>query len=196
MNIKIRLNEFTPAEAALATGVSAVQQRDWRRRGFLPQNEGHARFDACEIAAMWTMRLLSDRGVGPSETGEIAKWAAAGIVSASCKWVDAFGLATSGIPGDNISWKRRAEFLKQKVLRSAGYNLEPAPFLIWWANGAHTFHFSVDQAFKEHLSDDERYVGPVIVLDLASLGTDLLKRLSKPFATIEISGDIAGGGPS
>jgi hypothetical protein len=37
---------FTPSEAASITGVSALTQRDWRHRGFLPKlSGGHARFD-------------------------------------------------------------------------------------------------------------------------------------------------------
>ena len=59
--------EFTPAEAAEATGVSVDLQRDWRRRDLLkPQRgSGHTRFRLPDLCRLYAMKVFSDIGVGP-----------------------------------------------------------------------------------------------------------------------------------
>lgn len=59
--------EFTPAEAAVATGVSVDLQRDWRRRDVLKQQRGvgHARFRLSDLCRLYAMKTFSDVGVGP-----------------------------------------------------------------------------------------------------------------------------------
>ncbi|WAC24645.1 MerR family transcriptional regulator [Blastomonas sp. SL216] len=92
------LTTFTPAEAEAITGVSTASQRDWRRRGFLASGDGHARFDAFDLARMLVIRLLSDRGIGPTQTaqapslafGDIASICAVGALSNAFSWVDAW----------------------------------------------------------------------------------------------------------
>jgi hypothetical protein len=79
---------FTPSEAEVITGVSVTLQRDWRHRGFLEKGEGHARFDVFALARLAFMKALADRGIGPSETHEVATIAAAGIVSRMASWFD------------------------------------------------------------------------------------------------------------
>jgi hypothetical protein len=79
----ITLAMFTPAEAERITGVNTASQRDWRRRGYLPANEGHARFDVFQLARMLVLKVLSDRGIGPAASVEEADWCAAAIVWAA-----------------------------------------------------------------------------------------------------------------
>lgn len=79
----ITLAQFTPAEAERITGVSTAQQRDWRRREFLPANEGHARFDLFQLASMLVLKVLADRGIGPAAAREEADWCAASVVWAA-----------------------------------------------------------------------------------------------------------------
>lgn len=43
-------NLFTPAEFAEITGLNVDLQRVWRRRGFLPVSQGHARFSMSQVA--------------------------------------------------------------------------------------------------------------------------------------------------
>ncbi|CAH1691685.1 HTH merR-type domain-containing protein [Hyphomicrobiales bacterium] len=59
--------EFSPAEAAKVTGVSAVLQRVWRGRNLLQpsQSEGHARFRLPDLCRLYAMKAFSDVGVGP-----------------------------------------------------------------------------------------------------------------------------------
>jgi hypothetical protein len=56
------LTKFTPSEAERITGVAVDLQRVWRKRGFLPKVEGHARFDLISLAEMKALKALFDFG--------------------------------------------------------------------------------------------------------------------------------------
>jgi DNA-binding transcriptional MerR regulator len=60
--------EFSPSEAEAITGLSATLQRDWRRRGFLPENKDGkwTRFSLSHIIEMFVMKALSDAGFSVS----------------------------------------------------------------------------------------------------------------------------------
>lgn len=60
--------EFSPSEAAAITGVSLDLQRDWRRRGFLPENKQGkwTRFSLSDIIQMSTMKTFTDAGFSVS----------------------------------------------------------------------------------------------------------------------------------
>ncbi|RQW41376.1 helix-turn-helix domain-containing protein [Novosphingobium sp. LASN5T] len=90
MDAIFTLTAFTPAEATAITGVSQDLQRDWRRRGFLPRSEGHARFDLFGLAELLTMKLLSARDIGPKAAAEVADWCGNGIAYHALDAVDAY----------------------------------------------------------------------------------------------------------
>lgn len=106
MSMTLTLTTFTPAEAEAITGVSTASQRDWRRRGFLASGDGHARFDAFDLARMLVIRLLSDRGIGPAQTaqapslafGDIASICAVGALGNAFSWSDAWEGDLEDIP--------------------------------------------------------------------------------------------------
>jgi len=59
--------EYTAGEAADITGLTAVQQRNYRRHGLLPKfGRGWARYTAPDLADLLIMNQLSRRGVTPS----------------------------------------------------------------------------------------------------------------------------------
>ncbi len=64
------LETFSPAEAAKMSGLSVVNQRDYRRKGFLPSHEGRARFTVYDIAVM---RALIDFIADPSSILEVVE---------------------------------------------------------------------------------------------------------------------------
>lgn len=90
MHAQYILTTFTPGEAERITGLSTTMQRDWRRREFLPIAEGQARFDVFGLAKMWTLKLLSDRGIGPQTAKDVAPWCATGIVWNALRWSDSY----------------------------------------------------------------------------------------------------------
>lgn len=69
--------EFTPAEAGEITGVSPTLQRDWRRRGILPENDGAkwTRWTLVDVIQLSVMKRLSDNGVDVSKTLDAARMA-------------------------------------------------------------------------------------------------------------------------
>ena len=90
MNFHITLATFPPAEAGRISSLSTTNQRDWRRRDFLPATPGHARFDPFAVAEMWTLKMLSDRGIGPQIGKDVANYCANAIVFQALQWIDAY----------------------------------------------------------------------------------------------------------
>lgn len=86
----IQLNTWTPREAERITSVDRNTQRDWRRRGLFPNFKGHARFNPFQLAQIWIMRMLSERGVPLKEAQEVAHWCAVGVIHAALQWIDAY----------------------------------------------------------------------------------------------------------
>ncbi|MDZ4760075.1 MAG: hypothetical protein SGJ21_03265 [Alphaproteobacteria bacterium] len=84
------LASFTPAELEKISGLSTTNQRAWRSRGYLPASDGHARYDPFDAAELMVMSSLADRGVGPVHSGEIAQWAAIGIMWHTLHHVDSY----------------------------------------------------------------------------------------------------------
>lgn len=218
------LTTFTPAEAEKITTLNTVMQRDWRRRGFIPSGEGHARFDAFALAEVWVMKMLSDRGVGPQLSKEVASWCAMGILWHALKdgeayegdhartfeWepegarpqpdpealavLERFSKETGIAIPENVdtTWSAKGEWLAKQVFRLRGCpRVIPSPYFIWWADGSHVFHDSLDEAFSS-LSWDEKYAGPVIVLDLNALATQLLVRAGRALVHVEYPVDEDG----
>lgn len=94
--IQATLTQFTPAQAEKITGISVDQQRNLRRHGYLSKSEGHARFDGFGLARLTAIKMLSDRGIGPSLTAkaddgfDIATLCATGILWSLLDWSDAY----------------------------------------------------------------------------------------------------------
>lgn len=60
------LETFTAAETAAMTGVSQDEQRDWRKRGFLPRlTGGKAAFDLKAITTIMVAKRMNGLGIGP-----------------------------------------------------------------------------------------------------------------------------------
>lgn len=214
------LAQFTPSEAERITGVNTALQRDWRRRGFLPINDGHARFDVFELARMMTLQVLADRGIGPSQTESVRDWCASAICFAAMRFVEAWdgeptkaltwielyasppppnpeltaviqqlineGNTDYELPKVGSHWGAQSKYLCQQLWKKLRFPaVAPASLFIWWADGTHTFTSSFDGKRDSSTSDDPRFAGPIIVIDLDALGSTLLDRAARPFAHVE-----------
>lgn len=87
---QFELTTFMPGEAERITTLATGLQRDWRKRGFIPANDGHARFDLFGLAEMLALKTLADRGVGPAVGQGVASWLAVGIAWHVLNSVDAY----------------------------------------------------------------------------------------------------------
>ncbi|MEO3428922.1 hypothetical protein AAFN88_08715 [Pelagibius sp. CAU 1746] len=185
---------FTPGEAEGITGVSTALQRDWRRRGFLPSNDGHARFDVFALAEMWALRLLAERGIGPQQSRKAAAWLAAGIVHEALQHRQAYegdfeAAALRGAhPDDNV--QDRLDVLARWIVqersrpRGAGQVL-PARFFVWTGDGKRRWVDSVDAWFDDIDGGRRKGAGAVIVMDQRALGRRLLDLARRPFVHVE-----------
>ena len=204
------LAHFTPAEAERITGVNVALQRDWRRRGYLPVNEGHARFDAFAVARMLAMKVLADRGIGPAQSYEQAGWCSLAIVSAALEWSEAWEGDHMDVPevDPDADWGAKAFCLRRELwdkrpndistpLQMTGrslflwYSEDPRRF-IWWADGTHGFHASVDTALSELVSSDPKVAGPIVIMDLDALGSTMIVNAARPF--VHVKNTVIGGG--
>ena len=72
---------FTPAQAALCTGLSPAMQRNWRQAGHIaPRTSDIALFSPRELAAIRIMVVLRDVGLGPLLSRSIAEEAAPSVI--------------------------------------------------------------------------------------------------------------------
>lgn len=90
------------------------------------------------------------------------------------------------------TWGVKADWLTRQVFRQRGHGrVIPARFFIWWADGSHEWHVSLDQAFSGS-SFDMKYAGPVIVLDLGAVAETMSERAGRAFVHVEFEADEAG----
>lgn len=71
--MKLKLETYTPSEAAEISGLGLELQRNWRRRGYLPKNKGHGRYTLSDLAVFAVMAQLSERGIGPNVSQTFAE---------------------------------------------------------------------------------------------------------------------------
>ena len=121
--------EFSSAQAAVMTGVSAELQRNWRRYGFLKQEGGHARYAFEELCEMWLLKTLANFDIGPkvakSYSADIAKHM---MWHALCR-IEAYeGRQDTGPCGDH--WKVPFS-TKLKPNRKLGIGKQPTAMTQW-----------------------------------------------------------------
>lgn len=80
------LSEYTPAEVERMTGVSTASQRDWRRHGYLPRQDTHARFNVLTAAELYVMKMFADQGKGPAVSSPYASRIAMSMVKTALIW--------------------------------------------------------------------------------------------------------------
>jgi hypothetical protein len=173
-HLTLRHATFTPAEAARITGVSTTQQRDWRRRGFLPHFANHARFDAADLATLLAMRLLAERGIGPARTAGVVPSVALRIAHHAAKWKDAYSGQYDDVFG--ATWGEKAATLNPYVPSQGATRL-----FVWAHDDGALFTDGFDGPILGRSTSDPILHGAIIVLDLEALGAALQERIGTPF---------------
>lgn len=204
--MKYDLKQFTPAEAAKVSGVSVASQRDWRRRGFLPKTEGHARFSIFEVAEMLVLSSLGDQGIGPSQVRSVLPSLGAGVVGSAVMaqpsvtgdldaiYIDSGRLPwlleelerTPEDPSDECHplWQARAYQLRCSVLAQAGHDSgKVGNCAILWADGSIAFYGSPINAYEAIEDTDRRRAGAVVIVDFGGIGRLLVSRTG-PIVTV------------
>lgn len=187
---------FKPAEAEAITGLSTVLQRDYRHRGFLPKFAGHARFDIFQLAEMYVLNLLSERGFWPDIFAPTAKVAADGVAFHALRFADCYD-------GDDANIEQFCAISNhpnRRVMEAFNRRQDVERFLIIWANGKAEFVDSLDRAFAEDPTSPGaaslNQEGPVTVCNLVHLGGKFAARaasVGRPFVRLVRSGRQADG---
>jgi len=130
MSLGILEITFTPSEVEKITGVSATKQRDLRRHGFLPEVEGHARFNVYDMAELLFVQKMSARGVGPKHAFEVSEICATGIVWNALGMIDAYKgdhltLIERGIVPSVVWGEEEEAMVEQVALAAADYGKTP-----------------------------------------------------------------------
>lgn len=173
--------------------MSVDLQRDWRRRGYLAKQDGHARFSIFDLAQMTVLKTSSDRGIGPDRAKDVAETAATEIAIAALRWSDAWEEATQAQRPDGMTWGEFAETLVADAILEQTYSRRMMPRLsiahdaklIWWSDNSFRLTGSVDDALASVSSSDPKVSGAIIILDLAGLASRMIDAAQRPFAGIQ-----------
>jgi len=152
------LERYTPAEAELVTGVNVALQRDWRRRGLLPETGGgHARYTASELAEMLLMQDFAREGLGPKLMKDLLGSASSPLAS----WVEALGWTRGVIEIDGAI--PRPEMPERYVVSIGGRTLSVG---------------DLNEAFDNvDAGADRRYA---FVCDLRRVAEDVVGKIPRP----------------
>ena len=194
-NFEIELVKFTPKQVEEITGLSTIRQRDLRRHGYLPSNQGHARFDVVELTEIYVLQLMLERNIGPKKAKEISEICALGVTWAIFGSDNAYGKdydLISGIHALNEMVAKEIEddkpgFFRSHIFRPSRIKkLVPDEFFIWWANEQYSWYTSLERAFEDVDEHDSKRTGPIIILSLSSLASDLKRKAGSVFAKVKI----------
>lgn len=191
--MKIVLSLFTPAAAERISGVSVDLQRDWRRRGYLAKQDGHARFTVFDLAQMLVLKTLSDRGIGPDRAKDVAQSAATEVAVATLRWTNAW---SDGSDADCPPWSTWGEFVETLITEAMMEQIHSGGMLprlsvahdaklIWWSDDSFLLTGSIDDALSAVASTDPKVSGAIIILDLAGLASRMIDAAQRPFASVE-----------
>jgi len=161
-----RPRTFTSGEAALISGVSQVQQRDWRRRGF-PVAAGPD-FSLLDVARLLLVKTITRAGIGATIGWDFSAELAGAIVVAAAR-----------VPGsvvDNADATRNYRGLENVVgLELLGAKAVAGPILAWAPGIAPQVYASAPDAITEiHGRLAEPL--PITVLDMTWLGKLMAER--------------------
>lgn len=173
--------EFTPAELAEMTGLSAELQRVWIRRGQLSASRGRPlRYDAREAAEIFIRLELSRLGVSPSESAE---WGRKAMPSVFWKALLAEGTGSCEVIGpqsDVDAFLHRVADDTRWADQLAGVSNAPAQYLFRADQGLWDLARSPDTMEVE----GERLV--VLYINLYTAGQLLAERAKRPLITFEL----------
>ncbi len=187
MPANITLTMFTPAEAERITGVSTDKQRDWRRHGYLPSSDGHARFDIFALAKMTVMGMLAEHGIGPKRSNLDSVWSAQFIAYRALEFREAWeGDDTRSFPSIDEKW--RAPALLNTIWREARLSaIMPTRYTVWWANSEATFINSVDEEVERYVSSETSLAGPFLVIEHTPIASLIIDRAGRALCHVEWS---------
>lgn len=92
---------------------------------------------------------------------------------------------------ENAARQSQASYCARYVTRVLRGKVQPASQFILWADGTETWAKDVQNAMDDMSEDDPRLIGPIIVLPLDLIGSELRRRAKQPFFDIRLGGVYA-----
>ena len=206
--MKLELETYTPSEAEAITEVKQATVRNWRRAGYLPRQEGHARYNLADMLVMFVMGMLVSRKTEPEAAKEWAGPAARAIFQSTIWSTKAFAedvrvkareelgeisdeevsqlkaKADVEAPREMLELVRSQEIMLNAAEELAGISgAEHPTWLIVWANGDIQFYYDEDiheETFFGNTTFDEFVQGPVVLFCLGALAQMVIDRLPRP----------------
>ncbi len=209
--MQLELEVFTPSEAETITGVSQATVRNWRRAGYLPRHQGHARYDFRDVAGLFVMRILVARGINVKTAKEFAGQTVASILQSAAWSGKAFSACAYAAAKDEHGETRnsRAEIasdyeVEPEVVSEAlsmdllirhseqqfGFSgvRKPGWLVIWADDGIEFLYDDAEDAFFGNIDFTKAYVqGPIIIFSLDALAQMVMDRLPRP--AIRLTGE-------
>lgn len=199
---------YTPSEAAEITGVSATNQRNLRRHGYLTGGPGHARFSLAELAHLMVFGSLSEQGIGPKVAAGFATTAGRGIFLNALE-APVYDQVSQGVAMERCEMPDREEirerlvgtgldldqpdtsrlmhelaarqWLVEQAKAALGVRGESAPYMfVLWANGHPEFFYGEDDPWSDAMFNHPAWQGPIIVLSMGGMAHLLASRLPRP----------------
>lgn len=204
--MKPKLIPYTPSEAAIATGRSVENQRNDRRAGYTPKQEGHARYDLMGLCRLYCIEQFARSGIGPGvSTGfadDVAK--ALYFISLAHGEVWSPALIASALPEEELEQMKAgmmpgvpARILDDMIevqrihrLYSHFASLEEIDehmlkHIIVWANGQSEIGEEIGERFGQRGLMDPKLGGVVSVMVFASNARLLVSQMPRPIFDIE-----------
>lgn len=172
--------KFTPKEAEAVSGVSVTLQRDWRRRGLLPESEGAGWtvFHLDDVAAMLEMKLLSESGVPLKVAQEIASLSVLPIL----KWLSIHP-ENFEFTGDPIDEAMKEKLMGATAVGSdAQYLVVPLPY-----SDNLLFRCSRGDDLGKLINGERESATHYLVIDHRALAQRLMQATRGPIFTVHIT---------
>jgi hypothetical protein len=203
MKPEIELETYMPSEAEEITKVTQSTVRNWRRAGYLPKYEGHARYTIADLLIQFAMQAMVARGMTLEAAGPLSREAARAIFySLICK-EDAYSktlkaayaakcgdLSALGLSEEEEAYLPTFELIEAVVEHFRLENIETPTWFIIWANGETEFYFDADiseEKFFGNMSSDPYSEGPITLFFLTAMARMFLARLPRP--AIKLAGE-------
>lgn len=183
---------YTPRQAEKATGISMVRQRDLRRHGYLPKQDGVAAFTVIDLAKMAVLSSMMQHGMGPARSNLLAEASTVAIVACALSdpaaW-EGMDLAHWTAPGeqkpkDKAEWLVRQFCMKLARQGDLNWRMPPARFFVIFADGREFWTNSLDRELGAIELSDPRVGGPLLVLDLMAMAASLRAKADLPLARV------------
>ena len=183
------IETFTPAEAAILTGVGVVNQRDHRRHfsEWFPKGPGHARFNLFQLLQMSFVTNAAEFGIGPGTAYETGEWVAHSALQFALSQPECISgdLAQECTIPDATELEIR-EYTARRVF-SEGFGrarVSAEEYAVIWGDGTDWFGSSLDACIGSLPDNDLRTGKPIMALHLPTFAARLVSKLFRPAVRI------------